>query len=79
VVDDHELVGQVEHQVALVVGPGDPQRDRLELEREVVAERAVEAEVGVVGRAEQVSQRADHGEQRGLAAPLLLLEAPGRP
>ena len=78
-VDDQQLVGQVEHQVTLVLGAGKPQRNRLELEGEVVAERTVEAEVGVLGRAKQLDQRPHHREHRGLAAALLLVEtAAGR-
>ena len=53
VVDDDQLVRQVQHEVALVRRPLEPQADRLELERQVVAEGAVQAEVRLVGMVEE--------------------------
>ena len=77
VVDDQDLVGQVEHKVALVRGPRQPQPHRLELKDEVVAEGAVEPEMLVFTAAEQSDERAQHRKHRGLAAALLLREALG--
>ena len=74
-VDDDQLVGQVEDQLALVGGPLEPETDGLELEREVVAEGPVEAEVRFVGMVEEVDERPQHREHRGLPAALLLGEA----
>ena len=48
VVDDEDLVGQVEHEVALALGALQRVLDRVELEGEIVAEGAVEAEIGVL-------------------------------
>ena len=61
----------MQDQVALLTGPLTPQLDRLELERQVVAERAVQPQVRVVAR-----HGGDHlphgGEDGGPAAPVLL-------
>jgi hypothetical protein len=78
VVDDHELVGQVKDEVALVGRPLEPQPERLELKGQVVAEGAVQPQVGVVGRVEQLDQRAQDREDRRLLRALLLGEAAGR-
>ena len=43
-IDDQKLVGQEQHEVALVGGAGQAKLHRLELEDEIVAERTVEAE-----------------------------------
>ena len=81
VVHDQDGVGEVEHEIALGVGAvaggraGDPQPDGIELEREVVAERAVEAEVGIVLRFESGRDGAKSGEDGRLAAPVLFREA----
>ena len=62
-----ELVRQVQHQVALGGVPLLGQLDRLELEREVVPERAVEAELQVSHLVavvpEQMDQGADHRKE----------------
>ncbi len=50
--------------------------DFLELQHEVVAEGAVEAEVGILA-AKEFTERADHGEHAGLAAAFLLREEVG--
>ena len=74
-VDDVDLVRQVQHQVPLAVRPVLPERDRLELERQVVAERPVQPQVRVVAaeRGDDLPQRAEH---RRLPRPLLLGERP---
>ena len=73
-VDDEDVVGQEEHEVAvtLVARHGEP--NRIELERELVAERTVEPEMGVVRAAEQIDERAHHREQRRLLAAQLFRE-----
>ena len=76
-IHDDQLVRQVEHEVALIRRAREPQAHRLELEGQVVAEGAVEAEVRLVRVVEEVDERAQHGEDRRLAAALLLGEAPG--
>ena len=48
-VDDQDLVGQEKHEVALVGLRSSFGVDRVELEGQVVAEGAVEAEIGVFG------------------------------
>ncbi len=48
-VDDQDLVRQVQHQVALVGRPRQAQRHRFELKHQIVAERAVEPEMLVLG------------------------------
>ena len=74
-VDDQDLVGQIEHEVALARRAFEAAAQRLELEREVVAEGAVEPEVRIrVGR-EEIDDRAQHREHRRLPAALLLREA----
>ena len=74
-VKDPDLVRQVQHQVTLGRGTVKPEPDRLELEREVVAERPVQAQVRVLApeRRRDLPQR---GEHRGPAAALLLGELP---
>ena len=79
VVDDDDLVRQVQDEVALVVRTLEPQSHRLELEDEVVAERAVEAEV----RRRRLSRRGRLSARStvnsvGLLAPLLLGDAARR-
>ena len=66
-------VGQVQHEVTLVRWPGVPEPHRLELERQVVPERAVKAQVRVRPgeRGDDLAQRREH---RGPPAPLLLGE-----
>ena len=67
--------GQVEDQVALIGGARQARADRLELEREIVAEGAVEPEVRLLGVPEELDQRPERREHRGLAAPVFLREA----
>jgi hypothetical protein len=74
-VDDHELVRKIEQEVALIGGSLEPEPDRLELEREVVAEGTVEAQVRLVLVAEERAQRAQERKHRRLPASLLLDEA----
>ena len=75
VVDDQDLVRQVKYKIALIVGTRQAQLHRLELEDEVVAEGAIEAEMLVFRALEQGDQRAQHREHRRLTAALLLGEA----
>ena len=74
VVDDQDLVGQVEHQVALALLALELVVDRIELEGEVVAEGAVEAEIGVFLGLEQSGDGAQHREHRRHARALFLGE-----
>ncbi len=62
-VDDENFVGQVEHHVALVGRPLQLQVDRVELEGEIVAEGAVEADAGIRLRMEEIGDGAQHGER----------------
>lgn len=62
---DH-LVGEVKDEVALVGRALDGEPDRLELERQVVAERAVQAQVRV-RPGEKIADGAQRGEDGGLA------------
>ena len=78
VIHDEQVVGQVEHQVALFGRARQRQRDGLELERKVVAERPVQAEVRIVAR-KQVHQRTHDRERGRLTAALFLLESPVGP
>ncbi len=66
-----QLIGQVQDQVPLLRRAGGRQPDRLELEREVVSERSVQAQVQVVGR-ERRDHLADRREHGRPAAPVLL-------
>jgi hypothetical protein len=59
-VDDQDFVRQVEDEVALILGARQFERHRFELEDEVVAEGAVEAEMLVFAAAEQIVQRTQH-------------------
>jgi hypothetical protein len=77
VVDDQDLVGQEQNHVALIVGPLQLQVDRFELEGDVVAEGAVEAELVVIA-GKQVFQSPDDREGRRLARAFLFLEHPVR-
>src|SRR4051794_31654821 len=74
-IDDQDLVRKVEDEIALVLGPRQAQRHRLELEHQIVAERAVEPEMLVFGTVEQIAQGAQNREHRRLAAAALLREA----
>ena len=72
VVDDQDLVGQEEHQIALVGRAREGAFDRLELVCEVVAEGAVKPEMLIPVAPEQIDDGAQQAEDRGLpAAPLL--------
>jgi hypothetical protein len=77
-VDHENLVRQEQDQVALARRTLDPELYRLELEGEVVAKGAIEAETGVLRRAEQPDNGAQHAEDRGHARALLLGERPAR-
>ena len=70
-----DLVRQVQHQVALGGRAIEPRPDRLELERQVIAERPVQAQVRVLAaeRRGDLPQRGEHGRP---AAALLLGELP---
>ena len=74
-VQDPDLIRQVQHEVALGRGTIQPEPDRLELERQVIAERPVQAQVRVraAQRRRDLPQR---GEHRRPAAALLLGELP---
>ena len=72
VIDDQDLVGQIQHQIALIVGAWQPQLHRLELEDEIVAERTVKPEMLVLRAGEQFPQRPQHREDRWLTAALFL-------
>ncbi len=56
-VDDDELVREIEEKVALVGRSLEAEADRLELEREIVAEGAVEAQVRLVRVVEERAER----------------------
>ncbi len=70
-VDHVELVGQMQHQVALPGVPSGSQRDRLELERQVVAERSEQAEL-VVSAGELRDDLPDRAKHRRAPASSLL-------
>src|SRR5205814_2864927 len=74
-IDDQDLVRQIEDEIALILGARQSKAHRLELEDEVVAERAIEAEMLVLGTPEQIVERAQHREDARLPAALLLREA----
>ena len=63
-VDDQDLVGQIEHEVALALLALEPVVDRIELEGEVVAEGAIEAEIRILVGPEQRGDGAQHREHR---------------
>ena len=77
-VDDQNLVRQVEHQVALAFGALQRIIDRVELERQIVAERAIEAEIGVLVGPKQCRDGAQNGEDRRYLAAFLFGENPSR-
>ena len=66
VIDDQDFVGQIEDEIALVLRPRQAQLHRLELEDEIVAERAVEPEMLVLGTAEKFD-RAGAGPRKPTA------------
>ncbi len=74
-IDDQDLVRQIEDEIALILGARQSKAHRLELEDEVVAERAIEAEMLVLGTPEQIVERAQHREDARLPAALFLREA----
>src|SRR5205814_8249978 len=71
-VDDQDLVRKIEDEVALVLGARQFEPHRLELEHQIVAERAVEAEMLVLRTSEEVVQGAQYRKDAGLTAALLL-------
>ena len=74
-VQDPDFVWHVQHQVALGRGAVKPEPDRLELERQVIAERPVQAQMRVLApqRRRDLPQRGEHGRP---AAAFLLGELP---
>ena len=69
VIDDQYLVRKIEDEVALIGLTLEPPAHRLELKSELVAERAVQTEVGVIGRVKHLDEAAQHREHgRSLAA-----------
>src|SRR5881275_397571 len=74
-IDDQVLVRQIEDEIALILGAGQSKAHRLELEDEIIAERAIEAEMLVLGTPEQIVERAQYREDARLPAALLLWEA----
>ena len=76
-VDDQDLVGQVQHEIALVIGAWQLEPHRLELEYEIVAESAIKPELGVLGAGETLAECAQQREHAGLAAALLLRKPGG--
>ena len=66
-----DLVGQVQDQVALLAGPLVAQLDRLELERQVVAERTVQPQVWVLARhgRDHLPQGGEDGGAAGSGPP----------
>ena len=75
VVDDQDFVRQVQHEVALVGRARQAQGNWLELEYEVVAERAVEPEMLVIRAGEQLAEGAQNRKNAGLPAARLLGKA----
>src|SRR6516162_3137150 len=71
VIDNQDLVGQIEDEVALILGTRQMQLHRLELEYQIVTKRAVEPEMLIFGAAEQLDQPTQNGKDRGLPAPAL--------
>src|SRR5205814_10318321 len=57
-IDDQDLVRQIEDEIALILGARQSKAHRLELEDQVVAERAIEAEMLVLVTPEQIVERA---------------------
>ena len=72
----NEFNGQKEVAIHLFRIAGVARGDFLKLQHEVIAERTIEAEVGILA-AEEFADRADHGEHAGLAAAFLLREEVG--
>ena len=73
-VDDKQFVRQIEHQIALVFGALQTETDRIEGEGQVVAERAIQAEVIVPIDVEGSENRPQSGENAGLLAAFLFEE-----
>ena len=65
-IDDKDLVGKIEDEIALIAETRQTQRHRLELEHQIVAEGAVKPEMLVLRARKQIDQRAQHREDRGL-------------
>src|SRR3990170_4717112 len=78
VIHDDEVVRQIKDEVALGRGALEPETQRLELQRQIVAESPVEPEVRIVGAVKKVNEGAKDAEHRGLPASLLLAETAAR-
>ena len=74
-IDDGDLVGQIEDDVALVRGAREALADRVELEREIIAEGAIEPEMRAFGVAEQRDEGTHRRKGCRLTDALLLGEA----
>src|SRR3989441_1484609 len=75
VVDDHQLVREIQDKVALFGRSFETKPDGFDLERQVVAEGAIEAEVRLLGVMEERAERAQEGEHRRLPTALLFGES----
>ena len=71
-VDDDDLVGKVEHQIALAFRALQLLFHRVELEGEIVAESTVEAEIAVGGTVEQIGDRPQRREDGRHARAIFL-------
>ena len=60
------LVREVEQNVALLLRAVMLELNGIELKRQIVAESAVEAELGIILISEEVTNRTHHREERGL-------------
>jgi hypothetical protein len=78
VVDHQDFVGQEQQQVALILGPHQLWRNRIELERQIVAEGAVKADIAVLGRMKQIDNHPQHRKHGWRARALLLGKTPVR-
>src|SRR3990170_344728 len=78
VIHDDEVVRQIKDEVALGRGALEPETQRLELQRQIVAKSPVEPEVRIVGAVKKVNEGAKDAEYRGLPASLLLGETAAR-
>ncbi len=73
-VDDDDLVGKEEHDVALPIGTGEALRDGVELEGEVITEGAVKPKMRAFAIAEQRDEGSHRGKGGRLADTFLLGE-----
>jgi hypothetical protein len=78
VVDDQNLVRQEQEKVALILGPCQLRCHRVELERQIVAEGSVKADIAVFGRMEQVDNHPQHRKHGRGARAFFLGEDPVR-